>query len=444
MSTNPQDVFKLLSQQGKLVLDDPRKVVHVYDRGESSRLKSEQKNHPSRKSHAASRRPEGFRLERNVVSIIQGELDEAPVSYFFDPDKDFIPRHKFEQIMTLNRVLSVVHVLKCFKDVQDKNQLAREIRYGSSDGSRSPCVKLLAILIGIGTEEDMSILMSEDELRDSCLPLRNVPVDRRRTLQCRQHKEHRLLNKYRRPNDRAMFCQWAYTLCSPFITWEYGRHQHYLLDTGDFFPMEVVCKVEEEENKTDPSGNAYGGFSEVYKVKIHEGHFDFGGHGIRHPQGYFALKKLTSHNRDSFNLELSSLVSIAQKYHDKHIIQLLATFEVNNTVAKESTFYLLFDWADGTLNKFWQSNERLVGDRKHCKWMATQFYEVSEALRCVHNDREPTVRYLEDRDSNKQLYGRHGDIKPGKLHPSPPYRLKLTYSRKGTSCGSDQTAFPVF
>lgn len=47
--------------------------------------------------------------------------------------------------------------------------------------------------------------------------------------------------------------------------------------------------------------------------------------------------------------------------------------------------------------------------------MATQFYEISEALQSVHNDRAPTLSYLEDRDSNKELYGRHGDIKPGKL-----------------------------
>ncbi|KAK1633229.1 protein kinase [Colletotrichum phormii] len=415
MAAKPEEVFRLLFQQGKLVLDNPQKVTHIHDRGESFRLKSEQRNPPSRRINGASRKPEDFRFERDVIRNIAGELDEAAamVPHLLEPDKDFVPRRTFEQIMTYSRVLSAVHVLKCFKGVQDKDQLAREILHGSADGSKAPCVKLLAILIGIDKAEDMLIHMSADELRDSCLPLQKVPADRRRTLRCRKHKDHRQLNTYSRSDYRTRFSQWSYTVCSPFIKWEQGRHQHYILDTGDVFPMEVVAKVEEEERKSDSGGNSYGGFSEVYKVRIHEGHSDFGVHGIRHPQGYFALKKLTSHSRDSFNLELSSLVSTAQNYQKKHIIQLLATFEVKNAATRESTFYLLFDWADGTLNKFWQSNQALVRDKKHCKWMATQFYEVCEALRYVHNDREPTVRYLEDRDSNKQLYGRHGDIKPG-------------------------------
>ncbi|KAK1657698.1 protein kinase [Colletotrichum godetiae] len=415
MAVKPDEVFKLLFQQEKLVLDNRQRVTHIYDRGEFFRLKSEQQNHPIQRTNGVSRRSEVVHFERGCIENIAGELDDARTFSPVDPEKCFIPRRKFNQIMTLSRVRSIVHELHCFRDVKDKDQLAMEIRYGSLDGTKSPCVKLLAILIAIDKAEDMERHMAGDGLRDICLPLNRVVSGNNETLRCRKHGEYHFINSYRRSSLRSRFAQWTYSLYSPFIKWEHGKHHHYLLDTGDVLPMETVDQVKEEERKSDSGGNLYGGFSEVYKVKIYEDHFDFGVHGLRHPQGYFALKKLTSHSRDNFNLELSSLVSTAQNYQKKHIIQLLATFEVKNAATRESTFYLLFDWADGTLNKFWQSNQALVRDKQHCEWMATQFYEVCEALRYVHNDREPTVRYLEDRDSNKQLYGRHGDIKPGNI-----------------------------
>ncbi|OHW97772.1 protein kinase [Colletotrichum incanum] len=414
MGSQIPDVMGLV-QGGKLILDDNKRVSKIYDRGASVRSNcstlGHHNPHTERSDHPLN--------EQDVIGDIAAELDEAKVSYVIEPDKKFIPHVQFKKILTFDRVRLAVHGLDCFSGQKDKDKLAREIYYGSHDKKKAPCVKLLAVLIGIDVANDMAQHMLTDGMSDACLPLQKEAVDGHQYLGCREHGRHRTINQYRRPDVRERFSQWSYSLSAPYITRQGSLHSHYVLDTGDVFPMEVEYKVEQEGNTESTAkgsqgdGNTYGGFSEVYKVKIHDGHFHFGDYGIRHPRGFFALKKLTSHNRLSFNLELSSLIFTGHQYSKKHLIRLLATFEVVNPATGTSTFYLLFDWAEGSLNKFWENNTGLVGNKSHCEWMATQFYEISEALQCVHNDRAPTLRYLEDRDSNVELYGRHGDIKPG-------------------------------
>lgn len=128
------------------------------------------------------------------------------------------------------------------------------------------------------------------------------------------------------------------------------------------------------------------------------------------------MKKLTSPNRETFNLELSSLLFCADQDGSKrHLIQLLATFEEYNPVNKTSAFFLLFDWAYGDLVEFWRSNPQLVLDKNHCLWMAEQFHGLSEALQVVHNDRIENLKHLPKAISDQDLYGRHGDIKASNL-----------------------------
>jgi hypothetical protein len=71
-------------------------------------------------------------------------------------------------------------------------------------------------------------------------------------------------------------------------------------------------------------------------------------------RGYFALKKLRSHEPKNFKLELSSLLSSVDHNRSReHMIQVIATFEEVNPGDHQSTFLLLFDWAEGNLKDFW-------------------------------------------------------------------------------------------
>ncbi|OLN96241.1 Cyclin-dependent kinase E-1 [Colletotrichum chlorophyti] len=411
MNGHTSDVAGLISG-GKLILDDVKRVAKIRDRGNSFRRRAQLSN-------GAPRRLNEPRQDKRLIELVAWQLDQAKVSFILEPGKKYVPYPSFAQILTLDRVHQIVYNLQCFSGTPNKDQLARDIYYGSQSGTRAPCVKMLAILIGIDKAEDMADYMLKDKMTDDCLPLQRVAGNDQQLLGCLTHGMHSKINEYFRPDYRERFCQWSYAVNAPYVAKKGSLHSHYILDTGDVFPMDVVEAVEEKDHTdttakaSQPDENTYGGFSEVFKVKLHDGHHDFGEHGIRHPQGFFALKKLTSHSKLTFDLELSSLIITVQQYtRKKHLIQLLATFEVKNPATKDSTFYLLFDWAEGSLNKFWECNSALVGNKNHCLWMATQFYEISEALVCVHNDRAPTLRYLEDRNSNKELYGRHGDIKP--------------------------------
>ncbi|KAF6824564.1 protein kinase domain-containing protein [Colletotrichum plurivorum] len=416
----PSDVEK----PGTMILDDPSRVAKIRDRGESFRLRKLQEQHRNSRPPATDvgvRYRNDSKGDNGLINKIAIELDEAMTACPLEPDKLFVPNPEFAKIITFDRVRRIVFSLECLRKEKNKEELAREIYYGRSDGS-GHAVKLLAVLIGINKAEDFLKHLS-DGMRDSCLPLRKITANKYRHLECQWHRSHATLNGYSRPRARDNFATWSYALNAPFIKWEPRYHSHYILDTGDVIPMEIVDKVKHEDsptaaakNASHDSDNMYGGFSEVYKVKLHNGHWDFGDHGIRHPQGFFALKKLTSHKSIDFNLELSSLLFTYKLYDKKHVIQLLATFEVVNFATGVSTFFLLFDWAEGSLDKFWQNNQNLVGNKTHCFWMASQFYEICAALQCVHNDRVAIRQYLEDdRDSDEALYGRHGDIKPGNL-----------------------------
>jgi serine/threonine protein kinase len=95
----------------------------------------------------------------------------------------------------------------------------------------------------------------------------------------------------------------------------------------------------------------------------------------------------------------------------KHVIQLLASFEVHNSNSTHPTYYLLFPWADGNLEEFWKQQDGAYSPRNQVQtgWMIDQFYHLAKALQCLHNDRK--VILSQRTDSNR--YGRHGDIKPG-------------------------------
>ena len=140
------------------------------------------------------------------------------------------------------------------------------------------------------------------------------------------------------------------------------------------------------------------------------------------PKRFYALKKLLPSGdgpegtRKSFNMELSSLL-FSQKNAFKarqHLIQILATFEVGSPDMNNSTWYFLFDWADGNLSDFWKNNKSLVRDHRILPWMAAQFYGLCQALQGVHNERLLTVKSfeLEEGSGGETLYGRHGDISP--------------------------------
>lgn len=114
-------------------------------------------------------------------------------------------------------------------------------------------------------------------------------------------------------------------------------------------------------------------------------------------------------------MELASLLFSEDKAPgaQKHLIHVLATFEVLNP-SQHPTWYFLFDWAEGDLGEFWKKNDHLRNP-SHLPWMAEQFYGLTKAIKCVHNERVQTLKSFEikNRVDSNTLYGRHGDISVG-------------------------------
>ncbi|KAI1373024.1 protein kinase [Hypoxylon crocopeplum] len=424
----------------RLGLDNPGRVRQITDRGEGNFNRpnghSPQPLQPgSYKSLPGS--PEDLRSE------IEDQLDRSKVISGLDHNKSYLPRNELRSILTPERVRTIVD-LPCFRGYsdQDKNRLTTDI-YSGSTRSRS-CLKLLAILVGMEKIGDLPRHMA-DGMNDQCLPMiTKDPTDPKTPLYCRYHKKYHQTINERRVEYRRQFSQWSYSLSALYITCDVKKHSHYVLDAGDIFPMKVGKKVPKSEitGTNEVSPDRYGGFSDVYQVQIDSSHYDFGNIGMRHPGGLFALKKLTSHNRENFNLELSSLLfsmdNSRGKNATKNLVQLLATFEVPDPSVQGSTYYLLFDWAVGTLSNFWRENQHFVGNSDHCLWMSKQIHQLCLALQCVHNERLETLksidhntleRVLHGRDVDvNELYGRHGDIKPDNFlwFCQPPDLLALS------------------
>ncbi|KAJ0274146.1 hypothetical protein COL940_009476 [Colletotrichum noveboracense] len=284
-----------LKSSSKLILDDPKRVQKVLDRGEAFRLNRERKQQAVCRVNGSNGQMNEDSDDEDIVEQLGLQLDQAKTSNALEPEKRFIPQPQFDRILTFESVYRVVSTLRCFRKEPNKKELAKKIYYGNSDGSKGPAVKLLAVLVGIYKVEDFAKHF-KDGVRDSCLPLQPTGATKDQFLKCRKHGMHGTINSYLRPEIRENFSKWSHTLNAPFIKWEPSLHSHYVLETGDIIPVEIIDKVTQDDSseatqKDAPSGggNTYGGFSEVYKVKIHDGHWDFGDHGVRYMFPTFQL-----------------------------------------------------------------------------------------------------------------------------------------------------------
>lgn len=84
-----------------------------------------------------------------------------------------------------------------------------------------------------------------------------------------------------------------------------------------------------------------------------------------------------------------------------HLITLLATYEQFNR------FYLVFPWAEADLRDYWSKIKPNPSFQyETIKWVATQCRGIAHGLLKIHQYESSMSK------KSRQLYGRHGDIKP--------------------------------
>lgn len=179
----------------------------------------------------------------------------------------------------------------------------------------------------------------------------------------------------------------------------------------DFVNLEekaILPYIESWENRKQ---NHYkGGNSEVWKVKIHDAHYNFQNLQTAIPNNpYFAIKRLKSKDEETFHREVRNLQRLHNADHP-NLLSLLATYKY------KGSYHLVFPWAESDLRRLWQSTENPQQPGKDdMRWLANQCASIADALKSVHAGAESWLNTTDDPAGQQRLMnkiGIHGDIKP--------------------------------
>lgn len=106
--------------------------------------------------------------------------------------------------------------------------------------------------------------------------------------------------------------------------------------------------------------------------------------------------------------EVKALLRFAH-CNDKQLVKLLATYELRSD--NQITYNLIFPWADNSVRTMWKQNSHVNRQStSYIKWIAREAAAIAESLAYLH------IEYSDQLDpSEKEKYGRHGDIKAANL-----------------------------
>ncbi|KAK5656069.1 hypothetical protein OQA88_5208 [Cercophora sp. LCS_1] len=230
--------------------------------------------------------------------------------------------------------------------------------------------------------------------------------------------------------ERDFQLEWSDQCCDSFLTQQWrvllpsftGSVEHQDLEADTFMPWHDYHFRASGSSSTATAGGTNapaGGHSEVSRVFIHDGHWSFDGLGPA-PRGgrvrTFAVKRLRTTKEEDFKKEVAMLRELGGK--KPHTVKLLATFRHGRT------YCLLFPWAECDLLEYWSRDSSKGGKPPAplIAWVAKQCHGIFAALHWIHDPK--TI--LDPND--KELYGRHGDIKPENIlwykhNEDGPHRL---------------------
>jgi serine/threonine protein kinase len=266
----------------------------------------------------------------------------------------------------------------------------------------------------------------------------------------------------------------------PFFA--FGKHQD--LKDDAVLPWLTLNQPTIEAASTSSSASsgssiAWGGFAVVSKVRLHPLSHDFAtkldhvsapqqatetsSHFARRPSpnlfkpddakntsqisvenNQFALKSLLRpvSATPEVNNEAAVLARFGERAHPA-LITLLSTFTYGNH------FHFLFPWAGCNLEEWWERtpHKSKLGDVEFARWIASQCASLMDALDVIHNpkSRETRDNLLSVGTANisqaqKELYVRHGDLKPKNIlwFENPP----SSHSTKAPNAGPNLAPIP--
>ncbi|RKK64697.1 hypothetical protein BFJ69_g16608 [Fusarium oxysporum] len=172
-----------------------------------------------------------------------------------------------------------------------------------------------------------------------------------------------------------------------------------------------------------------GGFGEVFRVEIHPSHHGFTSAGTV-PQ-VFAIKRLGAKSPPpKFQIEPEYEATVLRKLTDRHdhIISLFATY------LHHGCYHFIFPWAEADLKGYWEEMNPEPSNRysdENLIWLARQCQGLAEGLSYIHRYNTASFSLFQRFSSHfasppassnlvakggddvvRELFGRHGDIKP--------------------------------
>jgi hypothetical protein len=338
----------------------------------------------------------------SVEQAIYDDIEKWLVDSQMD-EKEYLPMDHFERIFDLD----------CLK------ALARERHPDMDDTDLRNEINHLVVrrrILGILSFSKRLRYLNHfitGEICDHHLPMKQVVENKNKkrravTLQGSKegHQNLELFEDWER-RDVDLFFLYQPMFFVPFFDIQEDRLCEYVLDRDIRLPWDA------HEQKTS------GGNGLVYQIQIHPSHHNFV-KGDEHRPLYFALKEIDAPDRNTYRHELLALKkTLAQTQREKHLIRLLLTFQHGEKN------YLLFEWADGNLEEFWETRRMPPSPSlAHAKWAALQCHGIACAVKRIHGlstwqkqQREQNSCSLSPSGASigpdhEKEWGRHGDIKP--------------------------------
>ncbi|KAK8129203.1 hypothetical protein PG999_001583 [Apiospora kogelbergensis] len=198
-------------------------------------------------------------------------------------------------------------------------------------------------------------------------------------------------------NDRILFGEYQNRISIPFFDFRHDKLPSYPFSKDIRLPWLEYKRM------------SVGGTGMVHKIKIHPSHHNFNQRGSQ----YFALKEIQTQDTMSYKNELGALEqALGRTQSEKHLIKLLLTFQHGNRC------YLVFDWADGNLQEFWDQRT-ITTSHFNNVWITKQCYGLATALKRIHGlatfQKEERKRNHSIEANDYREYGRHGDIKAANI-----------------------------
>ncbi|KAF6794282.1 FAD binding domain protein [Colletotrichum sojae] len=313
----------------------------------------------------------GLALGQSLIRICERNEDLLKHS------EGFLPEGTLTGLLQPARVREELRVQFPQDDPRELDRLAKRVCYG--DVANTSYRRVFAISCMVDDLATLKVLLEpETGICDGDLPLKkHGGVSFRKnsaphaSLRCFHGWDHRKIK---------LFDDYQWTVLAPVL----GE----LSGDCPTFDHRMVLPLTFRSDPSEEGGN--GGFSDVFKVRLHPQHHVFSPHD---PE---------SGDDEIFEQELRMLGKFNSGNTHPHIVSLLTAWR------QGEYSYFLFPWADSDLLKYWERHPP-VNTAEYVQWVARQTAGLAEGLAEIHDYRR---KGLTVPGADEPLYGRHGDIKP--------------------------------